>query len=224
MSRETLQNEDGKEVTEAELVRSLMKQIKEGASPEVVLMGVPEELRVKIQEELDREKSAKLDHQSSSELIPTDYQGLTSNALDDAWIVEGQTVESEFERNKKILALERLRREESLYIQSQLKEIERAARRQLDVTRMGALRVELDVPGAVHKHFMPIVISEGELAELLSESTSRSSFTEHLKNKYQRRLEIQGGDLDNFVRQNPDAIPEFLRGELVEKYGYSQAA
>ncbi len=207
---------DNKEL-QAQLVHDLVKKIKDGESREAALQGVPEELKKKIEEELDREKAVKEDKRPSNELIPTEFHGLTSRALNEQWIVEVNTPEGELEKNRKIAALEALKREEVELINERTKEIERAARVQSDAARIDQIRSEIKeepVP-----HFEPIRISNEEITQLLSESTSRDSFREHLKHRYTEAMNRQQIDAAFLTRHHPNAVPDFMRQEMVEKYG-----
>ena len=205
-------------IQKSELVKEAIHKIHTGENRETVLMGMPEELKKQIEEELDREKTFKRDEEPSSELIPTQFKGMTSWMLDSVWSIEAGTVEGELEKNKKILALERLRQEEVLFIQAQLKEIESAGRKQHEAMRMGELRTELKegVPGPA---YTPVHFSEAELTSILNESSDRDSFRTRLKHRYAERLEKSDLDVPVMFRHDPKSVPEFLYETIREKYG-----
>jgi ribonuclease D len=218
MSSEKAVMANGEQLHEGDLVHSLIKQIKDGASRETVLLDVPPELRKKIEDELDREEAAKKDQTPSTELIPAEYQGLTSRMLADTWTMDEKTVEGELEHNRKIAALDALRREEAELIKDQTKEIERAAQRQSDMKRMGQLKSELrEEP---HSSTLdPVHISSGEIESMLSESNDRHSFHTRLKAAYQNKLDALNTSVGDMVREDISSVPDFMKESMREKYG-----
>jgi hypothetical protein len=206
---------------QTELVHALLKKIKAGESRDTVLQGIPEELKKQIEEELDREESAKTEKTPSSALIPAEYRGLTSTALQEQWIVEVNSPEAELEKNRKISALEALKREEAELVAERTKEIERAARVQRETIRIGELRREMEREDGTPT-MEPVTFSEEEIASLLSESTNRDSFRTHLKHRYIDKLASQDVAIGELTRYNSKAVPDFMREEMTIRHGSSQ--
>ena len=103
-------------------------------------------------------------------------------------------------------------------VHERAKEIERAAREQGRISRIGEVRRELGKEDSTPNS--PVVrISEEELTRMLTESTSRDSFRDHLNNHYTRELSTYNIDVAEMVRNNPDAVPSFAREDLQQKYG-----
>ncbi len=208
---------DDKEL-QAELVHELLKKIKAGEPRDTVLQGIPQELKKQIEEELDREETAKTEKTPSAALIPVEFKGLTSRALQEQWIVEVTSPETELEKNRKIAALEALKREEAELIQDRAKEIERAAKVQSNTVRIGQLRREMGREDGTPT-MQAVSFSQDEIASLLSESNDRDSFRTHLKHRYIDKLGSQDITIGELTRYNPQAVPDFMREEMIEKHG-----
>lgn len=213
MAGEAIQTE-GVKKSENELIRDALKKLKAGETREVVFQGLPEDLKLRIEEELNRIETQKTDNKPADELIPIHLRGLTSRALDEQWIVNS---EDELEKNRKIAALEALKKEEVEFLNGQKKEIERATREQITAARIQQIYLELDMPHEISGS--PLTLSEGEIQDIFDHSTDRTSFQEHLKTAYLQKVEHSGMSLQQLTLHAPKAIPKFLKDSVQEKYG-----
>ena len=70
--------------TQAQLVRDALKKIRAGESQETVLMGLPEDLRKKVEEELNREETNKESNKAIGEVELKSYNE------ENAQVIEGK--------------------------------------------------------------------------------------------------------------------------------------